>query len=81
MSKINFEPQAPKEIDFDSLMVKEATEGRRVSAERILTEIAAAKSIHDLSPVISDYLLGCIRNWSASGFDENAASTVTSVKC
>lgn len=80
MSKNNSGNQAPGEIDFDSQMVKEATEGRRVSAERILTEIAAAKSIHDLSPVISDYLLGCIRNWSVSGFDENAASTAFHIK-
>ena len=80
MSKNNFDPQAPGEIDFDSLMVKEATEGRRSSAERILIEIAGTKSIHDLSPVIFDYLLRCIRNWSVSGFDENAASTAFHIK-
>lgn len=80
MSKNNFEPQKHREIDFDSLIVKEAIEGRRESAEGILIEIAGAKSIHDLSPIISDYLLGCIRNWSASGFDENAASTAFRIK-
>ncbi len=72
--------QLSGELDFNSLLVREAIEGNRLSAERILIEVAKLGSIQEVPPVIADYLLNCIRDWATTGFDASSAAVAFHTK-
>jgi hypothetical protein len=62
------------ELDFDSLLVKEAKNGNRSSAIRVLSELADSDPRASLSPTLLSHLFECLRTWRDLEFDSRSAA-------